>query len=211
MASSSASDLTSCIASAGLLARNTAARAAASTGPVNRIMVSSMASRADAPEERASEKLPGTILPRTTRTILSGQNRIAPAIFMSRRAENCKAGIGNVPSFYAPFMRRRMVPPALSGELRRSIDGLRPLMRQSSHAVGPPVLIHDGAAIGVELAPVVEQAMKYVVAIGNRRPAHPEGIADAGLTLLRCFGARDRAQKRRPRYDREQRKRLHRV
>ena len=84
------------------------------------------------------------------------------------------------------------------------------MARRSSHAVRTPVLIHYGAAIGVELAPVVQQAVKHVVAVGNCRPAHPEGIADAGLTFFRCFGGRDRTQERRRPYGCEQRQHFHR-
>jgi len=65
--------------------------------------------------------------------------------------------------------------------------------RGSRNPVRPPVLIHNHSASQSEPASVIEQTVKYVVAIGNGRPAHPECIADAGLPLLGGFGDGGRA------------------
>jgi len=66
--------------------------------------------------------------------------------------------------------------------------------RRSRDPVRAPVLIHNHTASLSEPASVIQQTVKYVVAIGNGRPAHPEGIADAGLPLLSGFGDGRRAQ-----------------
>jgi hypothetical protein len=65
---------------------------------------------------------------------------------------------------------------------------------RSCDSVGAPILIHYGAASIIKSAPVPHQTEKHFVAIRNGRPAHPECIADTGLSLLGSFGDSSRAQ-----------------
>jgi hypothetical protein len=56
------------------------------------------------------------------------------------------------------------------------------------------ILNHNGVAGETKLIPVLQQTDKYFVAIRNGRPAHPECIADTGVSLLGRFGDSRRAQ-----------------
>ena len=57
----------------------------------------------------------------------------------------------------------------------------------SCEPVRTPILIHNDTTGGIEPASVVQQAMKNLVAVRNGRPANPEGVANAGLPLVRRF------------------------
>ena len=56
------------------------------------------------------------------------------------------------------------------------------------------ILNHNGAAGRIKLTPVLQQTDKHFVAIWNSTPAHPECIADTGVSLLGRFGNSRRAQ-----------------
>jgi hypothetical protein len=60
----------------------------------------------------------------------------------------------------------------------------------SRDPVRTAILIHNDAASGVQTRPVVHQAAKYLVPVWNGRPAHPESIIDAGLSLFGSFRPR---------------------
>ena len=66
--------------------------------------------------------------------------------------------------------------------------------RRAPDSVLAPILIHDHAASRIEAWPVVHQAMKYGIAIGNGRPADSERIIEAGLPLFRSLGHRGGTQ-----------------
>jgi hypothetical protein len=50
-----------------------------------------------------------------------------------------------------------------------------------------PILIHNDTTGGIKPISIVQQTMKDLVAIRNSRPANPERIANAGLSLVRGF------------------------
>jgi hypothetical protein len=59
--------------------------------------------------------------------------------------------------------------------------------RGSCEPVRTPILIHNDTTGRIESISVVQQAMKDLVAIRNSRPANPERIANAGLSLFGGF------------------------
>jgi hypothetical protein len=75
--------------------------------------------------------------------------------------------------------------------------------------MGMPV--QNGPTIIADAALIRQQALEYVVAAGNGRPAHPERIAYACLPLFRRFGDGGRAQKCNQRKGRYRKKYSHRT